>query len=155
MMEEWINREAWRRGWYAVRLERCAHVNELLSWISGMGRGFFADGGHGDPRVDCFEVDERGRIWFRSVWLDRRIYTHHRRWRGFHHGGTLLDLCKDLARHIQTGDPLTKGLGPWPDWYCDGDPWDYGKDAMHSIRHKAAELGIYQARQEVQRCSVR
>lgn len=107
------------------RQRRVNVSNQFLAAIAGCGRRFFLY----DDRVSRFELDERGRVWFIDGYLGARIYTHHWRWRGFSHGGTLLSLCKALREYImgRRSIPLDH-IGPWPSWYSDGDPWGYGDD---------------------------
>jgi hypothetical protein len=106
-----------------LRLEK---ANQLLKVIASCGRRFFAHQG----RVSRFELDTGGRVWFVDAYNEARIYTHRTngRWRGFSEGGTLRSLVIALRDYIQTGEPIPSGyLGPWPDWYCAGDPWGYGE----------------------------
>lgn len=124
------------------RYERRAEkANELLEHIADRGRRFFTHEG----RVSRFEVDARGRVWFIDKYQEDRLYCHGRHaltsWR-FSEGGTLRSLCLALVGYIRTGKPLGGHFGPWPEWICDGDPWGYGFEAMHGIRHHARELGI-------------
>lgn len=89
------------------------------------------------------EVDYRGRVWFVDAYSGKRIYTHYNgEWRGFTNGGTMRSLVNLLRDFIMDGEPRnTSLLGPWPDWYCDGDLWGYG-DAMTEVREAATRLGV-------------
>jgi hypothetical protein len=123
------------------RHARAATVNAWLTVVAGCGHGFFGHKGRGAH----FEVDPRGRIWFHDEYTQRRIYTHapfSRGWRGFHHGGTLQALCRQLRDFIRSGTPLSPStLGPYPDWYSQGDPWGYGAD-MDIVRAAARQVGL-------------
>lgn len=114
--------------------ERIYEANYALLTISIFGRRFFYNQLHN--RVACFEMTIDGRLWFRDDYTDRRIYVAHRgRWRHFSHGGTLRRLVDGLARYIRTGEQISpRHFGPWPDHYCDGDLWGYGRGPMESLR---------------------
>jgi len=119
------------------RKTRLQNANELIKTIAGCGRKFFkyANG------ISHFELDQRWRIWFVNAWNGKRIYLHYRYWR-CPEGGTLRDLINALKRYIQHGEKIPRHhLGPFPEWYSDGDPWGYGHD-MEQVRNKALELGI-------------
>jgi hypothetical protein len=122
---------------FATKRERAARANEFLRAVAGCGRGFFQRCG----RVSSFEVDDRGRIFFRDAYTLRAIYTHDTRgrWRGFTEGGTMRCLVIYLRDFIRTGEQQNLHLGPWPQWVCDGDLWGYGQD-MELVR--AAAVGI-------------
>lgn len=118
--------------------QRAETANKLLEVIASCGRRFFRY----ESAVATFEVDAQGRVWLNDEYSKRRIYTHYRyEWRGFTHGGTLRTLIEKLRDYIRTGDPQRLGLGPWPQWYCDGDLWGYG-DAMQQVRDAAQSLGL-------------
>jgi len=117
------------------RRARADVANRFIQAISEHGRRFF----HYEGCVSYFEVDYRGRVWYVDSWKGKRIYTHQNGgWgRHFHHGGTLLDLCKRLREFIMGREPLPlRFIGPWPDDYCGGDLWGYGKDEMEAVRRK-------------------
>ena len=118
---------------------RLENANALIRYIADHGRRFFRMG----IRVSQLERDSRGRVWFVDKYTGKRIYTHYRgRWRGFSEGGTLQCLVLKLVRYIVHGDLVPANvLGPWPDWYCGGDLWEYG-DSMQAVRDEAARLGI-------------
>jgi hypothetical protein len=120
---------------------RCAHANRLLEEIAAHGRHFFRHPKTG--AISHFQLSD-GRLWFHDYY-GRVIYMHqpgNGRWRGFSEGGTLRALVQDLKHYIWNNTPLpTSHLGPWPQWYCEGDPWEYG-DAMDRIRQRARTLGI-------------
>lgn len=119
-----------------VRMQK---ANELISCISGCGRKFFFHNG----KPSAFVFDSRQRVWFVDAYENKYIYTHYTmgRWRGFSEGGTLRDLVIRLRDYITKGETIGRALGPYPDWYSDGDPWGYGKD-MKKVYNKALELGI-------------
>lgn len=126
------------------KLERMKKANELLETIAAHGRKFFDY-----PKrngVSHFDVDARGRIWFVDGWAGHRIYLHYKYWgRGFSEGGTLKSLVNALVKFIRDGELVpTSHLGPWPEWYCGGDPWGYG-DEMQAVREKAISLGVVAA----------
>ena len=138
--------DRWERAEQAVcdriliRTERAEKVNMLLRVIASTGRHFFHRGAGQNPEFDYFRIDSRGLPWFESRYGP--VYTR-RRWlrKNFHHGGTLNALVKRLSDWIMDETPLPNGiLGPWPDWYCDGDLWGYGDD-MERVRAKAREIG--------------
>ena len=122
-----------------TREQRVETANEFLRIISEHGRHFFRTfhRNHGRPyeEVDCFELDGRGRVWFRQRWDDSRIYTHYTgAWRGFMHGGTLRLLIRALCNYIMGRADLPT-LGPWPEWVCGGDLWGYGSE-MEKVRER-------------------
>lgn len=123
--------------------DRLAHVNDLLAAISRHGRRFFYDPDR--DRIARFEIDLAGRLWFRDDYTDRRIYIAYRgKWRWFSHGGTMRALVESLAAYIRQGKPVPAGhLGPWPEWYCEGDLWGYGRPAMAALRAEIAGLPCF------------
>ncbi|GIK44737.1 MAG: hypothetical protein K8L99_32770 [Anaerolineae bacterium] len=122
-----------------TKTERAQQANKFLASVAGCGRKFFAY----KERVSRFEVDARGRIWFVDAYREAKIYTAYEwgRWRGFSEGGTLRALVLKLRDFIRTGEPREMGLGPWPAWVCNGDPWGYGGD-MEKVRQAAEAAGI-------------
>lgn len=116
---------------------RLAEANEFIAVIAAHGRRFF----HHKGVVAYFELDDRGKIWFHNEWTGKRIYTHQKGgWNGFHHGGTLLDLCKALRDYIMgRGEFPARAAGPWPEWVCQGDLWGYGED-IKPVREKIREI---------------
>lgn len=131
------------------RDHRLREVNAFIRVVGSCGRRFFyrkvAGSMNGDAGVrDSGErwcritADERGRLWWHDDWSWNPQYLHYAgRWKNFSHGGTLKVLVQHLARFIQTGKKLPKGiLGPWPEWICEGDPWGYGDD-MQQVRDAA------------------
>ncbi len=119
--------------------QRLQQANELLVLIASKGREFFRHEG----RVAHFEL-RNGRVWYVDAYTQRAIYTHstYSRWRGFTGGGTLLAVIRGLSKWIHTGQAVEDNhYGPWPDWYCGGDVWEYGSD-MEIIRAKAREIGV-------------
>ncbi len=123
------------------RLQRAVTCNEFLRFVAGCGRRFFAHKG----TVSAFEIGPRGHIFLRDAWTGKPVYTAYKgRWNGFSEGGTLHSLVEQMADYIRSGKPTRTGLlGPWPDWYCQGDLWGYG-DAMPAVRGKGVELGIFE-----------
>ena len=118
---------------------RAESANELLMTIADSGRQFFHHGGN----VSRFELDNRGRVWFIDGYNGARIYTHYTKgsWRGFSEGGTLRGLVVALRDYITQSKQIGQALGPFPGWYCEGDPWGYGSD-MELVRNRALSLGI-------------
>lgn len=123
------------------RLERAADVNDLIRVIGGCGRKFFYYSK--EDRYARIEVDHRGRVWWHDEYTNARIYTHYPRWgKYFSHGGTLKRLVNAFKDYVAKGKPLTSAqLGPWPDWYCNGNLWGYGDD-MQTVRENAQRLGL-------------
>ena len=121
-----------------TKRQRLERANQFLTAIASCGRQFFRTG----ERIARFEVRYTGRIWFCDDRSGKWVYVHYRgRWRGFSHGGSLRRLIDRLAAYIQHGAFAAGDLGPWPEWYSDGDPWGYGAD-MEIVRRRAAELLI-------------
>ncbi len=122
-----------------TKAERLERANKLLVTIGSYGRHFFTQ----EYGVAQFELDDRGRLWFRDHYTRKRIYVaYHGRWKHFTGGGTLRALVEALCDYIRYGDPVPPGhFGPWPEYLCDGDVWGYGKD-MALVRKSAQELGI-------------
>lgn len=116
---------------------RVIEVNEFIAVIAAHGRHFFR---YKDV-VARFELDDHGKIWFHNEYTGKRIYTHQRGgWKGFHHGGTLLDLCKALRDYIMgRGEFPARAAGPWPEWLCNGDLWGY-EDDIKPVREKIREI---------------
>lgn len=124
------------------RAKRVAIVNDFIRVMADNGRRFFYHESSG--RYAELQMDERGRIWFIDEHSGDRIYTHYRyRWRGFSGGGTMRELVCGFRDFVMTGKKLaSRAFGPWPDWYCGGDLWGYGKDATEIVRNKAKECGL-------------
>lgn len=128
--EDILEEREWRR----------AQANEFIEKISSVGRKFFR---HGD-RTSRFEM-HKGKLWFRDCYSQKLIYLHSPRskWKGFTQGGTLRVLVRHLKEFIWEGTLVPAGIfGPWPDWYCRGDLWEYGEEAMENVRLNARGLGI-------------
>ena len=124
-----------------TKQERATIVNAMICVIGSRGRRFFYS--KTKDRFAIIEVDSRGRVFWHDDYTGSRIYTHrNHRWDGFSHGGTLRNLVEHFRDYIMTGKPLKHGFGPWPDTFCDGDLWGYGKDAMQHVRLEAVRLGI-------------
>lgn len=124
-----------------VRLE---NTNCLIQTISEHGRHFFRR--PADGQISRFVIGDNGRLYYRdklSAQLLPVSHTKSTRWgRYFSEGGTLKALVEALGQHIKTGKSLPLGhLGPWPGWYCKGDPWGYGDD-MKKVQASAVALGI-------------
>jgi len=119
---------------------RANRANLLLEEIASRGRRFFSS----DNEQAQFYVDRRGRVWFFDEGSGKKIYTHYSgEWKGFTHCGTLRRLISNLALYIGKGQLLpSHHLGPWPEWYSNGDPWAYGCDDMAVIRRRARQLYI-------------
>jgi len=119
------------------KLNRAETANAFIRVISEHGREFFRRGN----RVSYFTVDARGYVWFVDSYRNIPIYTHYRgRWRNFSQGGTQRNLVISLRDYICGRAPLpVNQLGPWPDWYSEGDPWGYG-EPMVAIRSQCAAL---------------
>jgi len=121
------------------RIERLAKANIFIQSMARHGRKFFR---HKDS-VSWLEMDVRGRIWFFDSYTRKRIYTHYRgRWKHFTGGGTLKMLIEALRTYVMTGKKLSRRALWWPDWYCGGDLWGYGKEEMEPVRHVATTLGL-------------
>lgn len=121
--------------------DRAANANEVIAAVAMYGHQFF-----NHPKrygTSYIRVDDRGRVWFVDGWTGKSVYLHYAYWqRGFSEGGTLRQLIIALKDYITTGEPISRSrLGPWPDWYCDGDPWGYGDD-MQLVRDCAVAVGV-------------
>ena len=125
--------------------ERLALANQAIQIIAAHGRKFFLKG----TRVSRFELDQRGQVWFIDKYAEARIYTHYNgKWHGFSEGGTLRALVIALRNFISTGQPLpTCHLGPWPQWYSNGDPWGYTVEEMALVQQQVSVLGILTPRE--------
>lgn len=121
-----------------TKRQRLAEANRVIAAIARHGRRFFHDQRH--DRVSRFEIDLAGRLWLRDKYTWQRVYVAYRyQWRHFSDGGTLRGIIEALADYIRTGTPIAGGhFGPWPQWYCDGDLWGYGADAMVALRAELA-----------------
>ena len=118
------------------REQRLVVVNQLIDLIAANGRHFF----RGETRNARFEFDERNRLWWIDNYRQTKVYTHQAsraKFRGFTGGGTLRSLMLHLRDYIIDDAKLPPSqLGPWPEWYSEGDPWGYGAD-MATIRQFA------------------
>ena len=120
--------------------ERVEKANKLLHTIGSHGRRFFYRQGV----TSCFGLDAQNHVTYtdkysgRTVRMTRNTIHHQDH---VNEGGTLTTLVMRLREYILTGKQLTHELGPWPEWQCNGDLWDYGDD-MTKIRQVARELGI-------------
>lgn len=124
---------------FEERMDRINKVNELTKLIGDLGRRFFFHKGTYAQMV----IDERGRLYWQDQYTNKRIYLHYRYWkRGFTNGGTLRHLVNMFKRYVMTGELLPQLFGPWPEEFCNGDLWGYGKENMKLIREKAQELGL-------------
>lgn len=128
--------------------QRLEKANQLIKAIAECGRRFFYNKEHN--RTAAIELDPRGRVWLIDDYTGKRIYTHYsHRWRGFSHGGTLKQVVEHLRDFITHGTLLPRTIfGPWPQWYSQGDPWEYGDD-MRKVREAAADLGLLSAKRDV------
>lgn len=124
------------------RRARRASVNELLYIIGSNGRRFFYS--PSSNRYAHF-LSRRGRLVLCDHYSGVLIYMHQppsNPWHGFSGGGTLKHVAQQLKHFIWTGTPIQPRIfGPWPTWYCDGDPWGYGA-AMAVVRQEAQQRGI-------------
>jgi len=125
-----------------TKKERAEKVNKLIHFIGDRGRGFFYRN-----NTQCYatvEVDSRGRVWWKDDYTGKRIYTHsNHRWPGFSHGGTLRDLVGHFRDFIMSAKKVPSYcFGPWPETYCNGDLWGYGKENMEQIRMEALRLEV-------------
>lgn len=124
------------------RLERISRVNELTRMIGDLGRGFFLDK---ETNVYAqMHTDSRSRLYWRDHHTQKSIYLHYRYWKkGFTGGGTLRHLVNMFKEYVMTGELLPSAVfGPWPETFCNGDLWGYGKENMRTIRELAGELGM-------------
>lgn len=120
--------------------DRLVLVNEAVKVIGSHGRRFFYSKIY--DRYALMEIDARGRLWWIDEYTDQRIYTHYNgRWCQFSNGGTLHGLVIHFKNFVQTGEPMPRVFGPWPQWYCDGDLWGYGDD-MQKVRDGLAAIGL-------------
>lgn len=129
-----------RQSEMKARYLRVDAANKLIKVIAECGRRFF----YHYSRTSRLEMDKKGRIWFIDAYTQKRIYTSSPlRWRGFSESGTMRFLIEDLRDFIRKGKQITgtQALGPWPDYFCEGDVWGYGSD-MQQVRDAALSLGI-------------
>lgn len=123
------------------RQERLAKTNQLIELIAANGRHFF----RGNTANARFEFDKNGRLWWIDSYKQTWVYAHqasNANFRGFTEGGTLRALMLHLREYIMSGVKLPPSqLGPWPEWYSDGDPWGYGAD-MATVRQFAETSDI-------------
>lgn len=126
------------------KADRLIAANLLLETIGSTGRGFLNYTGDGGVQSHMIETD-RGHIRFVDGYSKKAIWPYKNgAWRGFSSGGTMRGIVTHLLYYIQRGTPLPEGiLGPWPEWYAQGDPWGYGAEDMEKVRNHAVELGIY------------
>jgi len=116
--------------------ERLEDANYAILQISMLGRRFFYN--EKGNRVARFELSIDGKLWFVDDYTGKRVYTAYRggRWRNFSHGGTMRAIIEALAEYIRTGARISsRHFGPWPEYYCEGDLWGYGKEAMAMLRN--------------------
>jgi hypothetical protein len=117
-----------------LRIEK---ANEVIRIIASHGRKFFSH----NSEIGHFVANERGQLFFVDSYTKKPVYVQYRGdWIGFTEGGTLRTLVEMLRDYI-TGkrEDIAMGcFGPWPAWYCDGDPWGYGAE-MERVR---LEIGL-------------
>lgn len=112
-----------------LKQRRIIRVNSLIRIIGDSGRHFFR---HKDQYARM-ELDDNGRLWWVDDYTQKKIYLHYPNWRkGFSHGGTMRDLVNRMKEFVMHGHSIT-GVGPWPQWICDGDLWGYG-ESMEIVR---------------------
>ena len=123
-----------------TKQDRIVKVNQMIKVIGDCGRRFFYSKDH--DRYAAIEMDSRGKIWWIDDYTGKRIYTHYiYNWKGFSHGGTLRNLVEHFRNYVSKGKPINLNFfGPWPDYYCNGDLWGYGKDIMKKVRDEAGRL---------------
>lgn len=129
-----------------ARLERLDHANELIRVISDHGRRFFWN--YANKRVARLELDGRSKVWWIDDYRGSRVCTekicgYEHSWRGFSHGGTLMQLVQMMRDYIKTGERIPLA------YICmqrrmdtDGDIWGYGAEAAAACREAAAKLPI-------------
>ncbi len=128
----------------STKYNRLKKANELIKVISNCGRRFFYYNGN----VGFLKLDNRNRVWFVDEYTKREIYTHYNgRWKRFSHGGTLKVFIVALKNYIIFEKQITGILGPWPDWYSNGDPWEYKND-MLIVRDAAKRLNILRCKND-------
>ena len=114
------------------QFDRLSSANAVIAAIAAHGRRFF----HHKGRFAALGIDVHGHITHTDEYSDKTFrITNPRAWNGFSHGGTMRSLIEALADYIRTGEPIDRDhFGPWPDDFCRGDLWGYGKDAMEAVR---------------------
>jgi ribosomal protein S27AE len=127
------------------RIERMDKANELIKFISSVGRRFFYS--KTTRRVGFYHRNSRtGRIYFVDEWNGKHYplaKPNAHKWHSYPHGSTLKYLVKSIyARFICDNEPICNVLGPADARYCNDDPWRYGDD-MKLVRKEAVRLGIY------------
>ena len=114
--------------------EKLKIVNKIIIEISSRGRNFF-NGKLGKAELYI----KKGRIYYISEYNGKHIclsIPDYRSPKNWHHGGTLLALCKEFRNYIQRKEKIgyeRSGL------YC--THWGYSEDDMQAIQNLAKELG--------------
>ena len=140
--------ETSRRDALRNRQNRVNAVNELVIVIARNGRNFFYR--KSEKRYAKMIMKQNGRLYWVDDFTGDELYLHGNSFsstRNFSHGETLKELVKSLKEFVMTGEKLHYGLGPWPDWICNGDLWGYGDD-MLKVRDAAYSLGIFSRREK-------
>lgn len=124
-----------KRATAELKVERLAHVNDLIKTISDHGRRFFYN--ERNNRVARMLMGPRGHLYFQDDYTGKAIYVAYQgHWRGFSHGGTLKSLVERLAAYVRTGDCLSiDWIGP--ERFDQSNIWGYAPDAIARCRAAA------------------
>lgn len=119
-----------------TKQQRVDKVNSIIREIANRGRKFFA---HQD-RIATVSL-RNGRVYYKSEYhgvdmcLSIPDYRKPKRW---HHGGTLMGLCRDFRDYIQTGEKTNHRHG-YGGLYC--PHWGYSDSDMKEIQAFAKSIG--------------
>jgi hypothetical protein len=116
--------------------ERVRIVNEIIKEIASRGRFFFA-GQKGAAELFL----RNGKVYYKSEYTGNNLclsIPDYRRPKGWHHGGTLMALCRDFKDFIVTGEKTNHNNG-YGGLYC--PHWGYSENDMEAIQEKAKKLG--------------
>ena len=120
-----------RDGLGFVQLERMRKANDLIAYISKLGRKFL--GGSVGEKVASRFVCENGLLFIDSYSGER---LHVPKLKGFNGGGTMKDLIFRLSNYITDDVRLS---------YVGGSHWAYGDD-MPKVHKYAVDMGICEDR---------
>ncbi len=122
----------------ATKIERIQRVNAAVIEIGNRGRRFFYY--NKEDRYAQMMMTPSGHLKWRDEYSDDLVHiVKSGPWHGFSNGGTLRSLVEAFAHYVRTGEPVGSWrFGPWGEYMCDGDLWDYGKENMLDLRRALA-----------------